>query len=157
MTNEECFNTWAPEEALWSRWAKPVLFAQRVGIAPALRSWPEPREYLWLSQGSRTALVVDLPGVESVETGLAVARRGYRPIPLYNTSAGPSALVDVAKLVEALASGAMALRDITLLPDAPPAFLIDADRMRRAVPSNPGRYDNRWVVFPQALPPGPLL
>lgn len=115
MTNEECFNAWAPEEWVWSRWAKPSLFTQRPGISsPVLRSWPEPHEYLWLSQGSRTALVVDLPGVESVETGIAMARRGYRPIPLYNTSAGPSALVDVAELVEALASGAMALRDLTL-------------------------------------------
>ena len=82
MTNEECFNAWAPEQALWSQWAKPVLFTQRLGLSsPALRSWSEPHEYLWLSQGSRTALVVDLPGVESVETGIAMARRGYRPIP----------------------------------------------------------------------------
>jgi len=158
MTNEECFNAWAPEEGLWSRWAKPGLFTQRLGISPpALRSWPDPHDYFWLSQGSRTALVVDLPGVESVETGIAMARRGYRPIPLYNTSAGPSALVNVADLVESLAAGAMALRDIRLLPDAPPAFLLDADRMRPAVPSNPGSYDNRWVVFPQDFPSGTFL
>jgi hypothetical protein len=159
MTNEECFNAWAPEEALWSRWAKPVLFAQRLdGLALGLRSWTDRHEYLWLSQASgRTALVVDLPGVESVETGIAMARRGYRPVPLYNTSVGPSALLNVADLVAALVSGATALRDVTLVPDAPPVFLIDADRMRPVVASKPGSYDNRWVVFPQDFPSGTFL
>jgi hypothetical protein len=159
MTNEECFKAWAPEEGLWSRWAKPVLFAQRLdGLSLGLRSWPDPHEYLWLSQADgRTALVVDLPGVESIETGIAMARRRYRPVPLYNTSVGPSALLNVADLVAALASGATALRDFTLAPDAPPAFLLDANRMRPVVPSNPGSFDNRWVVFPQDFPSGTFL
>jgi hypothetical protein len=65
--------------------------------------------------------------------------------------------LDVAGLVEALASGATALRDISLSAEAPPAFLIDADRMRPGVPSNPGGYDNRWVVFPQDFPSGTFL
>jgi hypothetical protein len=159
MTNEECFNAWAPEEGPWSRWAKPVLFAQ--GLEPlslGLRSWPDPQEYLWLSHGnSRMALVVDLPGVESVETGIAMARRRYRPVPLYNTSIGPSAVLNVADLVKVLASGATALREMSLPPDAPPVFLIDADRMSPAVPSTPGSYDNRWVVFPQDFPSGTFL
>jgi hypothetical protein len=84
------------------------------------------------------ALVVDLPGVESVETGIAMARRRYRPVPLYNTSIGPSAVLNVADLVKVLASGATALREMSLPPDAPPVFLIDADRMSPAVPSTPG-------------------
>jgi hypothetical protein len=135
-----------------------VLFAQRPdGLSLGLRAWPDP-EYLWLSHaGGRTALVVDLPGVESVETGIAMARRGYRPVPLYNTSIGPSPLLDVVRLVDALASGATALHDITLSPDAPPAFLVDADRMRPVVASKPGSYDNRWVVFPQDFPSGTFL
>jgi len=159
MTNEECFNAWAPEEAPWSPWAKPVLFTQRQdGFVLGLRTWPEPPENLWLSQANgRTAVVVDLPGVESVEMGIALARRWYRPVPLYNTSAGPSALLDMADLISALASGATALCEITLSPEAPPAFLIDADRMRPVVPLNPGSYDNRWVVFPQDFPSGTLL
>jgi hypothetical protein len=159
MTNEDCFSAWAPEEGLWSRWAKPVLFTQWPdGLSLGSRSWPDPHDYLWLSHASvRMALVVDLPGVESVETGVALARRGYRPVPLYNTSLGPSPLLDVVDLVRALASGATALRGITLTPDASPAFLIDADRMRPAVPSNPGRYDNRWVVFPQDFPSATFL
>ena len=108
-------------------------------------------------EDGRTALVADLPGVNSVETGIALARRGYRPVPLYNTSAGPSALLNVTDLVETLATGATGLREIALSPDAPPAFLIDADRMRPGVPSNPGCYDNRWVVFPQDFPSGTFL
>jgi hypothetical protein len=160
MTNEECFDAWAPEGAVWSLWAKPVLFAQRVAVTPpgSPSSLPDASGHLWLSQGgTRTAVVVDLPGVESVTTGLALARRGCRPVPLYNTSDGPSPLVNVAPIVEALASAALALRGITLQPDAPPAFLVDAGRARPTVPSNPGSYDNRWVVFPQDFPSGTFL
>jgi hypothetical protein len=159
MTNEECFNAWAPEAAVWSRWAKPVMFTQRQdGLLLGPRAWPEPPDYLWLSHANgRTALVADLPGVNSVETGIALARRGYRPVPLYNTSAGPSALLNVTDLDEALSSASTALREIALSPDAPPAFLVDADRMRPGVPSNPGCYDNRWVVFPQDFPSGTFL
>src|SRR6185503_9996520 len=47
------------------------------------------------------------------------------------------------------------LRGIRLAPEAPPAFLIDADRMR-GVPT-PGRFDNRSVVLPQDFPSGTLL
>src|SRR5260370_2349495 len=36
------------------------------------------------SPNMKTVLVVDLPGLESVWTGLALTLRGYRPVPLYN-------------------------------------------------------------------------
>ena len=154
MTNEECFEAWAPEGIHWSRWAKPALFAglANVGARAGAENWsvhdvswtPEPR--------GKTAIVVDLPGAESVVVGLALARRGYRPVPVYNTSVGPSAVIDVEPLARFLDAGAEALREIRLPADAPPAFLLDADRMAPGKPLVPGRYDNRWIVFPQDFP-----
>ena len=101
---------------------------------------------------ARTAAVVDLPGVEAVRAGLELARRGYRPVPLFNTSVGPSPVIDAGAIASALMAGAEELRDISLPPDAPPAFLLDSDRARPSVPLAPGRYDNRWLVFPQDFP-----
>jgi hypothetical protein len=159
MTNEECFEAWAPDGVFWSQWTKPILFAR---LQPATRldppeqksdadvSWaPNPR--------GDTAIVVDLPGAQSVRVGLALARLGYRPVPLYNASDGPSAVIDVGPLTRALAAGAQTVREATLRPDAPPTFLLDADRMRPRMQPGPGRFDNRWVVFPQDFPSATML
>ena len=34
---------------------------------------------------------------------------------------------------------------------------LDADRMRPPTPPSPGKFDNRWVVFPQDFPSATLL
>jgi len=159
MTNEECFEAWAPDGVLWSQWTKPILFAR---LPPATR--PEPTEPKldanvgWAPEPrGDTAIVVDLPGARSVGAGLALARLGYRPVPLFNASDGPSAVIDVGPIARALVAGADALRESNLKPDAPPAFLLDADRMRPRMHPGPGRFDNRWVVFPQDFPSATML
>src|SRR6185436_7076668 len=122
MTKEELFDAWAPEGVEWSAWTKPVLFAQWPdSITPAATDpeWPD-SSYLWLPQSSgRTVLVIDLPAVESVRTGIAFARRGYRPVPLFNTSHGPSPVLELAPLFLALGKGALRLKSIPLAPTAP--------------------------------------
>jgi hypothetical protein len=155
MTKEEIFDAWAPDGAEWSAWAKPVLFAQwpdSVTPPAKMPDWPEPN-YLWLPQASgRTAIVVDLPAVESVRTGIVFARRGYRPVPLFNTSHGPSPVIELAPLVLELGRGARLLQTMSFSSNAPPVFLIDANRMQPPVPPSPGKFDNRWLVFPQDFP-----
>jgi hypothetical protein len=159
LTNEECYEIWAPDDGVWSRWAKPVLFMQ----APPARSVAAPPAS-GASEGARLpdarrdlAVVVDLPGPESVLTGLALARRGFRPVPLYNGNAGYGmvATVPVDDIGHHLFGSAELLREQRLPPDAPPAFLLDANR-DRGVPV-PGAFDNRWVVLPQDFPSATFL
>lgn len=159
MTNEECFETWAPDGVLWSQWTKPILFMR---LPPAAR--PEPTDgksdadVSWApTPRGDTAIVVDLPGAQSVRAGLALARIGYRPVPLFNASDGPSAVIDVGPIAQAIVAGTEVVRDAGLRPDAPPAFLLDADRMRPRMQPGPGRFDNRWVVFPQDFPSATML
>ncbi|HMN95563.1 MAG TPA: hypothetical protein PKC43_04995 [Phycisphaerales bacterium] len=108
-----------------------------------------------LRMRERRALVLDLPASESIAAGLALARRGFRPVPLFNTTDGPGAIVDVQPILRGLVAGAEALARIRLDPDAPPAFLID--EKRTAPRPQPGLYDNRWIVFPQDFPAASLL
>lgn len=158
MTAEECFDIWAPEGAAWSQWAKPVLFMQLSHVAPTADSAPSLPDLFWVPDaGGRTAIVVDLPGTDSLGAGLALARRGYRPVPLYNTSIGPSSLVDCAAIARGLIAHAETLRNAGLPADAPPAFLLDSGRMVPKVPPRPGAYDNRWMVFPQDFPSAAYL
>lgn len=156
MTGEACFEVWAPDNATWSAWAKPVLFAQEPNMpettadaAPPPLALPE----LWTAE----SVVVDLPGAEAVAAALALASRGFRPVPLFNGTSGPNPVVDVEPVRKALASGADALAQMSLAPDAKPAFLLDSRRMSSRSALEPGRYDNRWIVLPQDCPSGLAL
>lgn len=159
MTNEELFNVWAPADALWSQWAKPVLFVQRSDLLPPSAA-PVPASAddrrLPPASGQR-AIVVDLPALEALHLGLALATRGHRPVPLYNTCDDPAAVLDVRPLMVALAAAAAGLQKASLPPDAPPVFLLDSHRMRPTVLPSPGKFDNRWVVFPQDFPSATFL
>ena len=80
-----------------------------------------------------TALIVDLPGESGVLEGLALAKMGYRPVPLYNGVYGPnrsSMVIDVAPIANALFLGADDLVSMSIRADAPPVFLLDANRMQ---------------------------
>lgn len=160
MNKEECFAVWAPTDVVWARWAKPVLFT---GLDPLLRL-PEPDLEDWsVPEASRLparhdlAVVVDLPGLEAVRTGVALAGLGYRPVPLFNATDGLNAVLDVRPVMLRLVSGAPRIAEQHLRVDAPPAFLLDADRMHPQVTPAPGRFDNRWITLPQDFPSATFL
>ncbi len=158
MTGRELFEIWAPTDAVWSPWAKPVLFAELDNAAlaaPADLKRDDVSKVSDFIADRTTTIIVDLPGAESVLTGLALARSGYRPVPLFNNAFHPSAVIDVSPILRRLVEGAGSLHG--LAPDAPPAFLLDASRMTTNGPLGPGRFDNRWMVFPQDLPSASFL
>ena len=166
MTKEEGFAAWSPDDSVWATWVKPVLFAHmdeatlvpantgttfEVGWAPAI--------------GEGTAMVLDLPKDEGVWRGMALAGRGYRPVPLYNaiplpfgvpvfdpTSQRPVAAVDVVPIVSALRQGAEQLALLNIPPEAPPVFLLDANRQGTGVRMLPDEFDNRSVCFTTDFP-----
>jgi hypothetical protein len=168
MDSEAAYATWAPERSPWSPWVKPILFA-------SVPSWDDPGgpeldgllEPPWLAGADRSAaFVVDLPGAECVRFGVALARRGWRPVPLFNALPGPpgatmpgeAALVDVASIVRALRRATSVVGGLALAADAPPAFLLDADRRHGAhAPALPGRFDNRSISLPTDFPSGVFL
>jgi hypothetical protein len=157
ITGEACFAAWAPEGDFWSRWAKPVVFASAGAFIdepvtlPSLDELPVPGSF------DPSAIVVDLPGEESVLMGLALAGRGYRPVPLFNGTWGPNAVVPVDRIARALGGGVAILSKHTLPAGARPAFLLDAGRGDTRGSGEPGRYDNRWIVLPQDFPSAATL
>ncbi len=169
MNSEEAYGAWAPEQSPWSPWVKPILFASE-------RSWDDLGEreldgipvLPWVSAvDPSTAFVIDLPGAEGVLWGVALARNGWRPVPLYNAlpgaaSAGPgasaSALVDVASIVRAMRRATAILEPLALAADRPPAFLLDAQRRYgTGAAAQPGKFDNRSISLPTDFPSGLFL
>lgn len=158
ISGEDAFAVWAPDDGFWSQWAKPVVFAS----APALPDEPEPAvpaldSALLPGEFEPAAVIVDLPGPQAVLVGLALAERGFRPVPMFNGTSGPRSVVPVEPIEEALGVGTAVLKRLTIQQDARPAFLIDADRGNILGAKEPGRYDNRWVVLPQDFPSGTTL
>ena len=156
MSNLELFKIWAPEERVWSQWAKPILFAQNAVLMEHLQHlspWPS----LDLPNDHGTALVIDLPREKSVDYGIAAARIGYWPVPLFNCAFNIGAVLDVRPVVSKLQSGAEELTRINVPAEAPPAFLVDSRRMNTDVPLLPGNFDNRYIVLPQDFPSAGFL
>jgi hypothetical protein len=125
-----------------------------------------------------TAVVLDLPGPLGVAWGIALARKGWRPVPLYNAIPGgtpggvpmvsssgrfgavpvlrdTSALVDMQPIVSALRRATHALAELPLPPERPPVFLLDANR--RDGFASPGRFDNRSISLPTDFPSAVFL
>jgi hypothetical protein len=171
MNKEEIFSIWAPDQSPWSRWAKPVLFAHldsemsQIPVTEAAGdvSWAPP-------PGENVALVLDLPGAEGVLTGIALAGRGYRPVPLYNAVPLPyhELLLDpltskavpavkVLPILSALRTGAEQLAQMKLPCDAPPAFLLDANRRGDGRKMEPDEFDNRSISFTTDFPSANFL
>ena len=158
MNAEAIYESWVPPESDWSLWARPVLFAQMSDF-PAEQN---PRDDLlnvdvsWApAAGEMVVLVIDLSGQESVQTGLALAGREFRPVPLFNACTGQHELIDQSPIIAALRAGAGYLASIKLAGTRP-AFLLD-DRRMKPRKGRPSDFDNRWIVFPQDFPSAAFL
>lgn len=155
--NEDLYALWAPPESDWSVWAKPVLFTDAPPppqtddpmTVPDAGKFPPPRN---------TAAIVDLDGALSVRVGLALAKIGYRPVPLYNSGVEAAMLVNMFPIAQALSYGASALKQCHISALAPPAFLLNSDRLDHPdAAKRPGVYDNRWRLVPQDMPSAEYL
>src|SRR5262245_58635126 len=98
MNERECFDIWAPPEAAWTEWAKPVLFAQMGAATGAPLGELVIPDDPWAPRDGKTALVVDMAGAAAVAFGVALARAGFRPVPLFNTSPGSNEVVPTGAL-----------------------------------------------------------
>jgi hypothetical protein len=158
ISNQECYALWAPEQSIWAQWAKPVVFASVVGLDTDPPPPSAPINMAGVPEAwGNTAVVVDMPGAESVAAGLALAQRGFQPVPLYNGTDGPNPVVHMDGLLRALGAGSQVLKTVTIAADAKPAFLLDSNRRDTMGAVTGGYYDNRWVVLPQDFPSANFL
>ncbi|HEX8524954.1 MAG TPA: hypothetical protein VF669_22075 [Tepidisphaeraceae bacterium] len=173
MTPAYVFDVWAPPHAPWSLWAKPVLFAHVERFSPELHDAqafaPVDLPTIPPADGT-TALVLDLPGRTGVACAIAAAQKGYRPVPLYNAVPAPAGfdpsavplgaavICDLTPIVAGLSVATSTLDRLNLPHQAPPAFLLDADRrVGTRATQLPGDFDNRSVSLPTDFPSANLL
>lgn len=156
MTNKEAYKIWAPYGKRWVDWVRPVPFV-------SMNEYTKKYNFSGMSMTdidyidksfNNTAIIVDLPGVQSVMEGVGLAKEGYRPIPVYNGTieqSGARATVDNQSVGMALMWGAEKLADINISDDALPVFLLDSNRLNR-FKMKISVFDNSWDIYHQDLP-----
>lgn len=158
---KEAYKIWAPEGNKWSGWVRPVPF---LSIGEKSKKYINSNITLPIIEydnelTKKTAVMVDLSGTDSVLEGLALAKKGYRPIPTYNGTMeqkGARAAVDNQSIGEILLWGAKELADMKLEENFPPAFLLDKNRLQR-YKINGAIFDNSYDIYPQDLPTAEYL
>lgn len=156
MNNKEIYRIWAPYGKKWVDWVRPVPF---VSVNEYSRNYNYmnmmvPKVNYLDDSYEGAAIIVDLPGAESVMEGLGLARKGYRPIPIYNGTIEQKdsrATVDNQTVGAALVWGAAQLSQIEIKDDALPVFLLDKNRMNR-FKMQISLFDNSWDIYHQDLP-----
>ena len=160
MTGREAFEIWAQPDSKWSSWVRPVAFIMpecggecreesnhTIGI--------DIPDILYIDEfAADTAIFVDRCGYSGINEGLALAGLGWCPVPLYNGTneqSGAMALVDNHGIEHALLWGACVLKTLELNDTAPPAFLLDSNRMHR-YKMDASAYDNSWDLYSQDIP-----
>ena len=139
---------------MWTDWARPVPFAAMNKTEEYPASLYIPHVFYLSALAKDTAIILDLPDYDGIEEGLALAKIGWRPIPVYNGSnpcANAVALVDNRGIEAALISGAKELEKISIANDAPPAFLLDSNRTLR-YKMDVSVFDNSWDAYGQDFP-----
>jgi hypothetical protein len=165
-SGRECFEAWAGDHE-WSDWTKPTLFASELfrsfaSVGP--QSLPDTADgalelalrnvvRFGSAGGNRACVVVDLPGERALQVGAALTEHGFAPVVLFNgVASARNPVIAHDESLKALIRYSAALR---MAQEPSPAFLLDSRRMQ-GTPA-PGRYDNRWVTFPQDFPSAGLL
>ena len=156
MTNKEIYKIWAPYGKRWVDWVRPVPF---VAIKNTKKFIPAFRELECLPTDKekikQTAIILDLPDEQSVEVGIWLAEKyGYRPIPIFNGTIeqdGARATTNNIDMLDALVWGATQLPNIEIADDAPPAFLIDKNRLEN-IKVDKTVFDNSWDIYFQDIP-----
>jgi hypothetical protein len=168
-SKDEIYRIWAPPDALWSRWVKPILFSVADGVFEAGPIHSVHFEADWAPVTGPAAIVLDLPRDDGVRWSVKLAGMGYRPVPLYNAlpfpvsekmtvpTSRPISAVQVEPILAALVREASVLEQVHLASDAPPVFLLDADRRLARTNLTPGVFDNRSVCFSTDFPSAEFL
>ena len=155
MTGKDLYKIYAPIDAKWTNWVRPVPFVAIDTYNVQANSRWEDRKVLFIDKYEKdTAIFVDLPNEESIEVGITLAKIGYRPIPVYNgvnEQIGSKPILEPSIIESSLIIGGEKLKQINLANDANPVFLLDSNRTNRHR-ANETIFDNSWDIYGQDIP-----
>ena len=155
MNGKEIYKIYAPVGTKWVEWIKPISFISiDTYNREPIGNWID-RKILFLEKYKKdTAIFVDLLGKESIEFAIALARIGYRPIPLFNGTdeqQGAQAIINTSQIESSLINGSEKLKNIKIKNDANPVFILDSSRTNR-YRAKESIFDNSWDLYKHDIP-----
>ena len=155
MSGKETFKIWAPYGIKWTDWVRPVPFITiDNNLNNEFYDFSIPSINYINSLERDTAFIIDLPSYNSIKEGIALAKLGYRPIPIFNGTNEQLGVISTTNnniIGPALVWGALELKNIVLDNNTSPVFLLDTNRMNRRK-MDEGVFDNSWDIYHQDLP-----
>jgi len=155
MSGKETFKIWAPYGIKWTDWVRPVPFVTiDNNLNNEFYDFSIPSINYINSLERDTAFIIDLPSYNSIKEGIALAKLGYRPIPIFNGTNEQLGVISTTNnniIGPALVWGALELKNIVLDNNTSPVFLLDTNRMNRRK-MDEGVFDNSWDIYHQDLP-----
>ncbi|MCP3101892.1 hypothetical protein LZ198_23730 [Myxococcus sp. K15C18031901] len=148
MNQANVLARWMAAAGPWAHFLKPSLLAAAVdGVEPL----PSAVAHLqWKPEGNDVAAVLDLPALESIAMGVALGRKGWCVVPMFNTVHGEGEVLETWDVIRALLG---AVPDLPEKPSGPPVFLLDSGRQSGSGTSPRAfDFDNRWYVFASDFP-----
>lgn len=160
MNRKTIYEVWKGTGHPWEAFVKPALFDNMEAdpndfadesspYRSAMPPWAR-IDTSWLPD-ERLAVIIDLPGKSAVMMGLALGRRGLRPVMSINANSEGAEVVDMEAVVELIRDGARFRSSFPSGPGILPAFILDSRRGGDRDPL-PGSFDNRWILFRSDLP-----
>jgi hypothetical protein len=160
MTRERVFDIWKGRGHPWTKWVKPCVFDAVPAVTdsaaeelPPYRAESPPWASIdtqWLRDDA--AVIVDLPGEESLLLGLALGERGLRQVLVINGCSAEGEVVDMRPVIDMVRVGARFPRAFPSAASMRPAFVLDSRRDGGGREPAPGAFDNRWTLFEDDLP-----
>ena len=161
MVGKEIYRIWAPENTKWTNWVRPVPFVaiDMYNRRNEFNDFCVPQNIYFDKMLKNTVIIIDFPEYQSIEFGIAFAKIGFRPVPVYNGTTeqeGALATTNNYSVEGALIWGANELKNIEIDKDANPVFLLDKNRTN-TYKMNPTIFDNSWDIYGQDVPSADYL
>lgn len=154
------YKSFVPTVNKWSNWVRPVPFIN-IGMGKQNFTYNFAEQHVFDSNDEdmkqftkETAIIIDMPGITSINAGMNIVKQGFRPIPIYNGTIeedNARSVVDNQAVSEGLMWMGKQLQEIDIDENALPVFLLDSNRLiqyKRKI----SLYDNSWDIYAQDMP-----
>lgn len=154
MHRKEVYKKWTKDKSKWNDWIRPVAF---IGIDKPktnkrIIDCKIPNINYINKYKKNVAIFIDIRGVDSIKEGIALAKLGYKPVPVFNGTTpnlNTRAVTDNEMIEPLLVWGANELEEIKDMKN--PVFLLDLNRLNRYKLS-PSLFDNSYDMYDQDFP-----
>ena len=142
MNCKEIYRIWAPFDSEWVKWVRPVQF---IGVNEKITVYDHKKDL-----GKTISYIPNiLKKIKNIKEYATIYNGTDEQL-------GAIPTVDNKEIKIGLIKGSEIIKNMKIEKDAPPAFLLDSNRMNRHK-MNESIFDNSWDIYAQDMPSAEYL